>query len=94
MKKKIQPPVKNLSDGNLKKETLSSDMLKRREALKRIALLAVGGIAGSVLLKSCEPYPDYSDYSDYYNNYYSNYYTDSYYYYDYYSVYSAYWDSK
>ncbi len=88
----------NLPEGESKKDLQSNDMLKRREALKRIAFLAAGTVTGSLLLKSCEPpywdYSDYSDYSDYYYNYYSNYYSDSYYYYDYYSVYSAYWDSK
>jgi len=68
--------------------------IKRREALKRIAYLAAGGVTGATLLNSCIPLPydDYSDYFDYYSNYYSNYYNN--YYYDYYSVYSAYWDAK
>jgi len=70
------------------------DNIKRREALKRIAYMTVGGITGASLLNSCIPLPydDYSDYTDYYYNYYSNYYNN--YYYNYYSVYSAYWDAK
>ncbi len=83
----------NSPQAEQKKDEASNEMLKRREALKRIALMAVGTITGSFIMKSCEPYSDYSDYYDYYN-YYSNYYSDSYYYYDYYSVYSVYWDSK
>jgi hypothetical protein len=68
--------------------------ISRRDALKRMAKLAVGIGAVSVLpsaLSSCSLfYDDYYDYYDYYSNYYSNYY---YYYSNYYSNYYYYYSN-
>jgi hypothetical protein len=92
MKEKVEHPEKNLPEGDAKKVAQTPDSVMRREALKRIAYLAIGSITGSILINSCyTDYSDYEDYSDYYD-YYSRSYSESYYYYDYYSVYSVYWD--
>jgi hypothetical protein len=93
MKKGIKHSKETLTQGDLNKNAETPDNIKRREALKRIAFLAMGGVVGTTLIESCKPLPydDYSDYTDYYYDYYSRY---SDYYYDYYSVYSVYWDGK
>lgn len=94
MKKEIKLSKKSHNQEEIKKNTPQPENLMRREAIKRIAFLALGSITGSVFLNSCDPYSDYSDYEDYYDYYsYYNYYSRySNYYYDYYSRYSAYWD--
>jgi len=95
MKKAIKPSEKPLPQNDPDKNSPSPESLMRREALKRIAFMALGSVAGATLIAaSCidgdgDSYDDYDDYSDYYSNYYSNY-SNSYY--DYYSVYSVYWD--
>jgi len=90
MKKKIKRAGKGLSHGDQKKSRQVAENIQRREAIKRIAYLTLGGIAGASVIGACEPpYEDYSDYGDYYSDYYSRYSNN---YYDYYSVYSAYWD--
>ncbi len=70
------------------------DPISRRDALKRMAKIALGLGAAGILpaaLSRCsyEDYDDYYDYYDYYSNSYSDYhYYDDYYdYYDYYSNY-------
>jgi hypothetical protein len=90
MKKEIKSSKKTHPQKDLDKNTPISDNIMRREAIKRIAYLALGGVTGIALINSC-----YEDYSDYYDYVYSDYYSDYYYYddyYDYYSVYSVYWD--
>ena len=88
MTKKNLSKKKDPTHGKGKKDSPNSETLKRREALKRIAIIGLTTIPGAVILSSC-PYEDYEDYYDYYSNYYSRY---SNYYYNYYSVYSVYWD--
>lgn len=72
----------------------AKDSISRRDALKRMAKIALGVGAASILpsvLASC--YTDYSDYSDSYSNSYSDssgYYSDYNNYSDYYSPYDAY----
>jgi hypothetical protein len=95
MEKEIDQTQNGLASGEDKDNSGKPVNLKRREALKRIAALAAGTITGAIILDSCIPYIDYSDYSDYYSNYYSDYYSRYYSdYYDYYSVYSVYWDAR
>jgi hypothetical protein len=91
MKRKTMRTKTAIPKGREQKKVAGPDNIQRREAIKRIALMALGGITGASLISSCEPpwYDDYSDYSDYYSDYYSRYSNN---YYDYYSVYSAYWD--
>jgi len=71
----------------------TKDSISRRDALKRMAKIAIGVGAAAVLpaaLSNCE-YHDYYDYYDYYGNYYSNYYYYSDYYYYYYGNYYYYY---
>ncbi len=74
---------------NSPEEGGTGESFSRREALKRMAKIALGiGAAGMLpaALNSCK-YNDYDDYYDYYSNYYGNYYSDYAYYSDYYSEY-------
>jgi hypothetical protein len=93
MKKEIKPSKEKLPSEDQSKNNTVPDSIMRRDALKRIAFLALGSVTGAAVMHSCyyDDYTDYEDYSDYYGNYYSAY-SNSYY--DYYSIYSAYWDSK
>jgi hypothetical protein len=84
----------------MRKDEVSAP-ISRRDALKRMAKIALGvGAAGAIpsVLAAC--YDDYYDYDDYYGYgyddyyYYSDYYNyddyyDYYYYYNYYDVYYA-----
>jgi hypothetical protein len=67
--------------------------ISRRDALKRMAKIALGiGAAGAIpsVLAAC--YDDYYDYYDYYSYYYDDsYYSDYYNYDDYYDYYSNYY---
>lgn len=103
--KKKDLKAKNYRDSvkDTSKSVKKADRVKRREALKRIATLTVGGITGSMIYAACKDdpvsaYGDYSSYSSYSNyssyNSYSSYssYNDysSYNSYNDYSVYSRY----
>lgn len=96
MKKEIKKSKKSSSKEDIEKVSELPENIMRRDAIKRIALLFTGGIAGTFMANSCIPYSDYSDYDDYYDyydyyyNYYSNYHNYSDYYYNYYSNYSNY----
>ena len=71
----------------------TKESISRRDALKRMAKIALGIGAISVLpaaLNGCF-YEDYYDYYDYYSDYYYNYYSEYYYHYDYYNYYSEYY---
>ena len=90
MKKIESNNSKGTSPEKQKKEILKkSNSLQRREALKRMAILAAGSLTGVIFIGSCDKYSDYYDYySDYSSDYYSNYYTDYYNYNNYYSNYA------
>jgi hypothetical protein len=82
---------KTLPDGQ---EPGKRDSISRRDALKRMAKIALGLGAAGILpaaLSRCS-YEDYDDYYDYYSNSYSDYYYHHYDdYYDYYDYYSNYY---
>jgi hypothetical protein len=99
MKKKIKNSEKELPASDLEKSNQPTINLMRREAIKRIAYLAVGGLTGAVFIDSCtkpaDPYSSYTSYSSYHSyasytsyNSYGNY--SSYRSYGNYSSYSSY----
>ena len=86
MKNKTGRSEEKLSGVVPTKIAKAPDNIIRREAIKRIAYLAAGGLAGSFLASCTKPEDDYSSYSSY--NSYSSY--ASYNSYNVYSSYSSY----
>lgn len=68
---------KSIKEGNSDIDNVKKTSIQRREAIKRIALLAIGSISTPLIISSCtkdeeiNPYSSYSSYNSYndYNSY-------------------------